>query len=135
MCCYVDDDCTSIRMFPNLISWIYRTHTYDDSMTVLWLLIVILDGHLIWIICISLYMGDYIEKLDNTFIYPPHPIPKPNQYNNKYYCQYGAFFFCRYDFGDWSVKWIYSDRTCRISSGCIGRNGLRIFWDDDDRLA
>ena len=42
---------------------------------------------------IIIYMGNYIEKLDNTFIYPPHPIPKPNQYNNKYYCQYGTFCF------------------------------------------
>ena len=24
-------------------------------------------------------MGDYIEKLDNTFIYPPYPILKPIQ--------------------------------------------------------
>ena len=24
-------------------------------------------------------MSDYIEKLDNTFIYPPHSIPKPIQ--------------------------------------------------------
>ena len=53
---------------------------------------------------IIIFMGDYIEKLDNTFIYLPHPIPKPNQYNNKHYCQHGAFFFGRYDFGDWSVK-------------------------------
>ena len=34
---------------------------------------------LILVTCTSLYTGDYIEKLDNTFIYPPHLISKPMQ--------------------------------------------------------
>ena len=34
-------------------------------MTVLVELDVILDGQLMWIMCIIIYMGDYIEKLDN----------------------------------------------------------------------
>ena len=51
---------------------IYKT--CDNCMPVCWLRIVILDGELI---CIIIYMCDYIEKHDNTSIYPQHPIPKP----------------------------------------------------------
>ena len=48
-------------------------------MTVWWRWIVMLDGELMWIICIIIYVGDYNKKLDDTFTYPSHPIPKPIQ--------------------------------------------------------
>ena len=44
---------------------------------------VSLHWMVILIICIIIVIDDYIEKLDNTFIYPQHQFP--NQYNNKYY--------------------------------------------------
>ena len=58
---------------------LYLYKTSDDFMTVWWRWVVILDGQLMWIICMIKYMGDYIGKLDDTFIYPPHPILKPIQ--------------------------------------------------------
>ena len=33
-------------------------------------------GYWMWIACIVVYMGDYNKKIDDTFIYPPHPIPE-----------------------------------------------------------
>ena len=48
-------------------------------MTASWCWIMILDGQLMWIICIIIYRSDYVEKMDDTFTYAPHPIPKPIQ--------------------------------------------------------
>ena len=62
----------------NEIGCVADNHTQicDEFMTVSWGWIVILHGYII-------YMGDFIKKLDNTFKYPPHPIPKPI-HDNKY---------------------------------------------------